>query len=96
MTSVSFVAMLSVQIQKVVFINQKGALLALCSAVCQSPRIARLAGQQILDFTHRLLEVESNCKELDLDFLVDAACGTARKVVGDGPLGDSASLMSAS
>ena len=65
MTSVSFVAMLSVQIQKVVFINQKGALLALCSAVCQSPRIARLAGQQILDFTHRLLEVESNCEELD-------------------------------
>lgn len=95
-TSVSsFVVMLSTQIQKIVFINQKGASLALCSAACRSPRVARLVGQQILNFTRRLLEVESNCKELNVDFLVEAACGTARKVVGDGPLGDSATLMSA-
>lgn len=94
-TAVPFVVVLSTQIQKVVFINQKGASLSLCSAACRSPRVARLAGQQILDFTRRLLEVESNCKELDLDALVDAACGTARKVVGDGPLGDSAARMSA-
>ena len=93
-TSVSFVVMLSVQIQKIVFINQKGASLALCSAACRSPRVARLVGRQILDFTHQLLEVESNCKELDLDSLVEAACGTARKVVGDGPLGDAAAHMS--
>ncbi len=62
---VSFVVMPSAQIQKIVFINLEGALFALCSGTWQSPRVASLAGKQILDFTHRLLEVESNCEKLD-------------------------------
>ena len=92
-TSVSFVVMISAQAQKIAFINQKGASLALCSAVCRSPRVARLTGRNVLDFTRRLIEVESMSK-LDLDGLVGAACGSTRKVVGDGPLGDSATRTS--
>ena len=49
-----------------------------------------MAGQKVLSYTRRLLEVESKSKELDLDALVEVTCGTTRKVVGDGPLGDSA------
>jgi len=49
-----------------------------------------VAGQKVLSITRTLVEIESNSTELDLDALVEAACGTARKVVGDGPLGDSA------
>mmetsp|Transcript_28833 Transcript_28833/g.54482 ORF Transcript_28833/g.54482 Transcript_28833/m.54482 type:complete len:1128 (-) Transcript_28833:308-3691(-) len=88
-TSISVVVMLSAQAQKVVFIDQKGAALSLCLAVCRSPRVARVAGQSILEFTRRLLEVESKSK-IDLNALVEATSGTTRKVVGDGPLGDSA------
>ena len=93
-TSVPLVVMLSAQAQKIVFINQKGSSLALCSAVCRSPRVARLAGRDVLDYTRRLIEVESLSKGLDVDALVDAACGSTRKVVGDGPLGDSAARTS--
>ena len=93
-TSVPLVVMLSAQSQKIVFINQKGVSLALCSAVCRSPRVARLAGRDVLDYTRRLIEVESMSKGLDVDALVDAACGSTRKVVGDGPLGDSAARTS--
>jgi len=89
-TSVSVVVMLSAQAQKVVFIDQKGAALSLCSAVCRSPRVARVAGHEVLNLTRRLLELESKSNGLGLDALVEAACGTTRKVVGDGPLGDSA------
>lgn len=87
-SSVSLVVMLSAQAQKIAFIDQKRASLALCSAVCRSQRVARLAGRDILDFTRKLVEVESMSKGLDLEALVDAACGSTRKVVGDGPLGD--------
>ena len=69
--------------------GQKGAALSLCSAACRSPRVARVAGSDIVAFTRRLLEVEERSK-LDLNALVEASCGTTRKVVGDGPLGDSA------
>lgn len=62
--------------------------LSLCSAVFRSPRLARVAGQKVLNFTRSLLEIESKSTELDLDALVEAACGTTRKVVGDGPMGD--------
>jgi hypothetical protein len=48
----------------------------------------------VLDYTRRLIEVESMSKGLDIDALVDAACGSTRKVVGDGPLGDSAARTS--
>jgi hypothetical protein len=89
-SSVSFVVMLSAQAQKIAFINQKRASLALCTAVCSSPRVARLVGRDVLDFTRKLLEVESMSKGLDLDALVDTACGSTRTVVGDGPLGDAA------
>lgn len=88
-TSVSITVMMSAQAQKLMFIDQKGTALCLCSAVCKSPRVARVAGNEVTMFTRRLLEVESRSK-LDLDALVEAATGTARKVVGDGPLGDSA------
>jgi hypothetical protein len=94
-TSISsqFVVLMSAQAQKVVFISQKGAALALCSAVCRSSRVARETGQDVLAFTRRVLEVETTSKGLDLDALVDAACGSTRKVVGDGPLGDYAARM---
>eukprot|EP00584_Thalassiosira_punctigera_P025961 CAMPEP_0172578112 /NCGR_PEP_ID=MMETSP1067-20121228/138571_1 /TAXON_ID=265564 ORGANISM="Thalassiosira punctigera, Strain Tpunct2005C2" /NCGR_SAMPLE_ID=MMETSP1067 /ASSEMBLY_ACC=CAM_ASM_000444 /LENGTH=1122 /DNA_ID=CAMNT_0013370805 /DNA_START=226 /DNA_END=3594 /DNA_ORIENTATION=+ len=88
-TSISMVVMLSPQAQKIMFIDQKGTALSLCSAVCRSPRVARVAGRSIIEFTRKLLEVESRSK-LDLDALVEATSGTTRKVVGDGPLGDSA------
>merc|ERR1719410_2509557 len=88
-TSLSVVVMLSAKAQKMMFIDQKGAALSLCSAVCQTPRVARVAGQSIIDFTKRLLEVEAKSK-LNLDALVEATSGTTRKIVGDGPLGDSA------
>ena len=89
-SSVSLVVLLSAQAQKIAFINQKRASLALCAAVCRSSRVARLAGRDVLDFTRKLIEVESVSKGLDLDTLVDTACGSTRKVVGDGPLGDAA------
>eukprot|EP00581_Thalassiosira_minuscula_P010946 CAMPEP_0183713024 /NCGR_PEP_ID=MMETSP0737-20130205/8028_1 /TAXON_ID=385413 /ORGANISM="Thalassiosira miniscula, Strain CCMP1093" /LENGTH=1154 /DNA_ID=CAMNT_0025941773 /DNA_START=175 /DNA_END=3639 /DNA_ORIENTATION=- len=88
-TSVSVLVMLSAQAQKITFIDQKGAALSLCSAACRSPIVARVAGRSIIDFTRKLLEVESKSK-LDVDALVEAMTGTTRKVVGDGPLGDSA------
>ncbi|KAL9188917.1 hypothetical protein ACHAXT_011407 [Thalassiosira profunda] len=93
-SSVSVVVMLSAQAQKVTFIEQKGAALSLCSAVCRSPRVARVAGNEVTMFTRKLLEVESR-SQLDLDALVEAACGTTRKVVGDGPMGDSAARTAA-
>lgn len=86
-TSVSVLVMLSAKAQKIVFVDQKGAALSLCSAVCRSPRVARVAGQEILSFTRQLAEIESK-SGVDLDALVEASCGTTRKVVGDGPLGD--------
>ena len=89
-SSVSVVVMLSNQARTIMFIDQKGAALALCATVCRSPRVAHVAGNDILQFTRLLLEAESR-SNLDLDSLVEAACGTARKVVGDGPLGDAAS-----
>ena len=49
-----------------------------------------MAGQEVLSYTRKLLEVESKSKDVDVNALVEAACGTARRVVGDGPLGDSA------
>ena len=88
-----FVVLMSAQAQKVVFISQKGAALALCSAVCHSSRVARETGQDVLAFTRRVLEIETTSKGLDLEALVDAACGSTRKVVGDGPLGDYAARM---
>lgn len=86
-TSVSVLVMLSAQAQKIAFMNQKAAALSLCSAVCRSPLVARVSGREVLNFTKQLLEIESRTK-VNLDDLVEAACGTARKVVGDGPLGD--------
>ena len=92
-TSVSVLVMLSVKAQKVTFINQKKSMLSLCSAVCQSRTVARASGHEVLNYTRRLLEAESKSTAVsDLDSLVEAACGTTRKVVGDGPLGDSAAL----
>jgi len=87
--SVPMIVMLNAQAQKIVFIKQKGAALSLCSAVCRSPRVARVKGKEILSFTQTLINIESKSAELlDLSTLVEAACGTTRKVVGDGPLGD--------
>eukprot|EP00569_Conticribra_weissflogii_P015458 CAMPEP_0171399164 /NCGR_PEP_ID=MMETSP0880-20121228/6432_1 /TAXON_ID=67004 /ORGANISM="Thalassiosira weissflogii, Strain CCMP1336" /LENGTH=1231 /DNA_ID=CAMNT_0011913281 /DNA_START=59 /DNA_END=3754 /DNA_ORIENTATION=- len=87
-SSVSVMVMLSSRARTIMFIDQKGAALALCGSICRSPRIARIVGNEILQFTGALLETEAH---IDLDSLVEAACGTTRKVVGDGPLGDSAS-----
>jgi len=89
--SVPLIVMLNAQVQKILFVKQKGAALSLCSVVCRSPRAARMKGKEILSFTQALLKIESKSAELlDLNALVEAACGTTRKVVGDGPLGDSA------
>ncbi len=41
----------------------------------------RLVDKQILEVTHRLLEIKSNCNKSDLDSLVEAASGTTRKVM---------------
>ena len=50
-----------------------------------------MKGKDILGFTQALLKIESESTELlDVNVLVEAVCGTTRKVVGDGPLGDSA------
>lgn len=88
-SSVSIIVMMSIKAQKIMFINQKKAMLSLCSTICRSPRVARVSGHEILNFTRRLLEVESKSEgELDLDALIEASCGTTRRVVGDGPLGD--------
>ncbi len=87
-SSVSVMVMLSSRARTIMFIDQKGAALALCGSICRSPRIARVVGNEILQFTRALLETEAH---VDLDTLVEAACGTTRKVVGDGPLGDAAS-----
>lgn len=91
-SSVSVFVMISVQAQKITFISQKACALSLCSAVCRSPKVARLVGLEVLDFTKKLVEIESKTS-LDVDSLVEAACGTTRKVVGDGPLGDTATRM---
>ena len=88
-TSVPVLAVISPKAQKIVFMNQKKAMLSLCSAVCRSPRVARVSGNEVLKFTRKLAEAEVK-SGLDLDTLVEAACGTTRKVVGDGPLGDAA------
>jgi len=86
-TSVPANIMTSSQAQKISFINQKKACLSLCSAVCRSPRLARVAGKEIQNFSGQMIAFELTLK-LDLDALVEAASGTTRKVVGDGPLGD--------
>ena len=88
-TSVPVLAVISPKAQKIVFMNQKKAMLSLCSAVCRSPRVARVSGNEVLKFTRKLAEAEAK-SGLDLDTLVEAACGKTRKVVGDGPLGDAA------
>jgi len=88
-TSVPVLAVISPKAQKIVFMNQKKAMLSLCSAVCRSPRVARVSGNEVLKFTRKLAEAEVK-SGLDLDTLVEAACGRTRKVVGDGPLGDAA------
>ena len=90
-SSVSFAVMVSKRAQTIMFIDQKGAALALCSAVCRSPTIQRVAGTQIVSFTKELLEVEER-GNISMDALVEAACGATRQVVGDGPLGDAASM----
>ena len=56
--------------------------------------MASVAGNEVTMFTRKLLEVESR-SELDLDALVEAATGNTRKVVGDGPMGDSAARTAA-
>ena len=95
MPSVSIVVMMSAKAQKAMFINQKGASLALRSAVCHSQRVARVAGHDVLAFTRRRLEVETmSTARLDLDAPVNAVCGSTRKVVGDGPLGDYSARIS--
>ncbi|KAL7549275.1 hypothetical protein ACHAWF_012552 [Thalassiosira exigua] len=85
-TDVSVMVMLSSHAQKVAFIDQKGAALSLCSAVCRSSRVARAAGNDVVNFAKKLLDVQSS--KLDLDALVEAVCSTTRRVTGDGPLGD--------
>merc|ERR1719356_690477 len=87
LTSIPLTIMMSRKALKLAFINQKGAALSLCSAACRSPRVARVSGVQIVSYTKKLLEVETKA-EVDLDSLVEDACGITRKVVGDGPLGD--------
>lgn len=88
-SSASVIALLSANAQKIRFIWQKGAALSMCSAVCRSPRVGRAAGELIINFTKKLVEVELRAN-LDVDALVEATANTTRKVVGDGPLGDSA------
>jgi hypothetical protein len=90
-SSVSFAVMVSKRAQTIMFIDQKGAALALCSTVCRSPTVQRVAGTQIASFTKELLEVEER-GNISMDALVEAACGATRQVVGDGPLGDAASM----
>jgi hypothetical protein len=90
-SSVSFAVMVSKRAQTIMFIDQKGAALALCSAVCRSPTVQRVVGTQIVSFTKELLEVEER-GNISMDALVEAACGATRQVVGDGPLGDAASM----
>lgn len=90
-TSVSLSTMISRKAQTIRFIDQKGAALSLCSVICRSPTVARAAGPHIVEFTRQLLEVEAS-GNISMDTLVEAACGTTRQVVGDGPLGDAANM----
>lgn len=90
-TSVSLATMISKKAQTIRFIDQKGAALSLCSAICRSPTLARVAGADIVEFTRQLLEVESR-GNISTEALVEAACGATRQVVGDGPLGDAAHM----
>jgi len=90
-TSVSLTTMISKKAQTIRFIDQKGAALSLCSAICRSPTLARVAGPDIVEFTRQLLEVEAR-GNISTEALVEAACGATRQVVGDGPLGDAANM----
>ena len=92
-TSVKFgaVIVISKKTQTRSFISQKGAALSLCSAICRSPTLCRVAGADIIEFTRQLLKVEVR-DNINMEMLIDAACGTTRQVVGDGPLGDAANL----
>ena len=78
----------SKQERAMMFIEQKGAALATCSAVCRSPRVARVAGKEVVRFTRILVEAESQ-SNLDLNALIETSCCLARRVVGDGLPGDS-------
>lgn len=90
-TSVSLATMISKKAQTIRFIDQKGTALSLCSAICRSPTLARVAGADIVEFTRQLLEVEAR-GNISTEALVEAACGATRQVVGDGPLGDAANM----
>jgi len=90
-TSVSLATMISKKAQTIRFIDQKGAALSLCSAICRSPTLSRVAGADIVEFTRQLLEVEVR-GNISTETIVEVACGATRQVVGDGPLGDAASM----
>eukprot|EP00984_Skeletonema_dohrnii_P015107 scaffold6469_cov99-Skeletonema_dohrnii-CCMP3373.AAC.1 len=90
-TSVSLATMISKKAQTIRFIDQKGAALSLCSAICRSPTLSRVAGADIVEFTRQLLEVEAR-GNISTESVVEVACGATRQVVGDGPLGDAANM----
>eukprot|EP00985_Skeletonema_marinoi_P015166 scaffold7768_cov110-Skeletonema_marinoi.AAC.3 len=90
-TSVSLATMISKKAQTIRFIDQKGTALSLCSAICRSPTLSRVAGADIVEFTRQLLEVEAR-GNISTETIVEVACGATRQVVGDGPLGDAANM----
>lgn len=71
------------------FIDKKRLALSLCAAVCKGHKTRRLVGSTVLRYTKTLIDTELESK-IKVDDLVRVSCGTTRQVIGDGPLGDTA------
>jgi len=84
-----FLAALDRTVATTVFMERKGAALSLCAVVCHSAETAASLGSDVAKFTEALKRNEDESNP-DVEALVEAACGTSRKLVGDGPLGDAA------